>query len=58
MPSPSRRRFPHLADSPVLAASDSKQRATDFRLLFGEDFIALDDERFGQLRRADGARAS
>ena len=42
-----------IADKPILTPPDPKQRLADFRKFFGEDFDALEDEFFRQMRRVD-----
>jgi hypothetical protein len=42
-----------IADKPVLTQPDPKQRVADFRKHFGQDFDALEDEFFRQMRRVD-----
>jgi hypothetical protein len=42
-----------IADKPILTPPDAKQRVADFRKFFGDDFDALEDEFFRQMRRVD-----
>jgi hypothetical protein len=42
-----------IADQEILAPPDPKKRLADFRRHFGDDFDALEDEFFRQMRRLD-----